>query len=77
MKVLGVIGGTGLAHLEGIEHVRTHQIDTPYGSTSREIEEARLHGEDIFYLHRHGAPSKFPRMTSTIAPTCGRYIHWV
>jgi 5'-methylthioinosine phosphorylase len=58
VKVLGIIGGTGLAHLEGVEHVRTHQIDTPYGSTSREIEEARLHGEDIFYLHRHGAPQQ-------------------
>lgn len=58
MKALGIIGGTGLEHLEGIETVCTHQVDTPYGSPSRSIEEARLNGERIFYLHRHGAPKQ-------------------
>ena len=56
MTVLGVIGGTGLEQLAGIARVGTHQIKTPYGCTSREIEEAQLHGKSIFYLHRHGAP---------------------
>ena len=52
---LGLIGGTGLATLDGLEVVASHAVDTPYGATSMAIEEGVFAGQRVFYLHRHGA----------------------
>ena len=55
MSVFGIVGGTGLEQLEGFIQLRSHQVDTPYGATSKTIEEGRLLDKPVFYLHRHGA----------------------
>ncbi len=33
-KVVGIIGGTGLYHMEGLEKVREQKVDTPFGNPS-------------------------------------------
>ena len=56
MKKIAIIGGTGVGKLEGLHSLNTHSIETPYGLTSRPVEEGELHGCSIFFLQRHGAP---------------------
>tara|TARA_R110002110_G_scaffold66978_1_gene183120 strand:+ start:218480 stop:219226 length:747 start_codon:yes stop_codon:yes gene_type:complete len=56
MKQLGIIGGTGMDQLEGLEIVAEHAPETPYGEISRPIQEGRLNGTRVYFLHRHGSP---------------------
>jgi 5'-methylthioinosine phosphorylase len=51
---IGVIGGTGLNSLNGLEILRSHAVDTPYGRPSMAIEEGVYAGKSLFFLHRHG-----------------------
>jgi 5'-methylthioinosine phosphorylase len=60
MKPLAIIGGTGIDELEGLEVLREHSIDTPFGQPSRAVQEGRLGGAPLFYLQRHGSPAAIP-----------------
>lgn len=60
MKVLGIIGGTGIDQLEGLQLVDNHAIETPYGDPSRVIQEGRLGDTRLFFLQRHGSPRAIP-----------------
>ena len=51
---IGVIGGTGLYDMPGIEVVQQHDIDTPFGKPSDPIVEAAFEGKSLFFLPRHG-----------------------
>lgn len=51
---LAIIGGSGLYEIDTLEVVRTHTIETPFGSPSDEIIEGRLAGRSVFFLPRHG-----------------------
>ncbi len=51
---LGVIGGSGLYELEGLEDVRWVKVDTPFGSPSDELMVGRLAGKTLVFLPRHG-----------------------
>lgn len=51
---MGLIGGTGLNTLPGLEVQRSHAVDTPYGAPSALIEEGRLGDRRLMFLHRHG-----------------------
>lgn len=55
---LGLIGGTGLASLDGLEVLASHAVDTPYGQPSMAIEEGVFAGQKIFFLHRHGGSAR-------------------
>ena len=59
MQRIGVIGGSGLYEMPGMEVVGEHAIDTPYGPTSAPIVEARLDGVSLFFLPRHGRFHEF------------------
>jgi 5'-methylthioadenosine phosphorylase len=52
--VLGVIGGTGLYDIEGLESRRTHRISTPWGEPSDELMTGELDGVRLVFLPRHG-----------------------
>lgn len=52
--VLGVIGGTGLYELPGLESVRKEAIETPWGTPSDELVLGTLDGLDMVFLPRHG-----------------------
>ena len=52
--VLGVIGGSGLYGMEGLENVESHQIDTPFGKPSSPVMIGDLNDQRIAFLARHG-----------------------
>lgn len=51
---IGVIGGSGVYKIEGIEIVKEHKVLTPFGSPSSEIIEAKLNDVSFYFLPRHG-----------------------
>jgi 5'-methylthioadenosine phosphorylase len=51
---LAIIGGSGLYEIDSLEVVRTHAIETPFGSPSDEIVEGKFSGRSVFFLPRHG-----------------------
>lgn len=51
---LGVIGGSGVYQMAGVERVKEHRIATPFGEPSDTIVEAKIYGKTIFFLPRHG-----------------------
>ena len=60
MKPLAIIGGTGIAELDGLEVLQEHVVQTPFGAPSRAIQEGRLGNTQLFFLQRHGSPRAIP-----------------
>jgi 5'-methylthioadenosine phosphorylase len=50
---IGVITGTGLYRLEGLEDAATREVVTPYGSVA--VTTGRLDGVPVVHVPRHGA----------------------
>ncbi len=64
-RTLGVIGGSGLYELPGLEAVEPTRVRTPFGDPSDEIIAGRLGGVRLLFLPRHGRghrllPSELP-----------------
>ena len=51
---IGVIGGSGLYQIEGLEDIEEHNVKTPYGDPADAIIGGRLSGRRVFFLPRHG-----------------------
>jgi 5'-methylthioadenosine phosphorylase len=51
---IGVIGGSGLYRMEGLEDVEEHPIRTPFGEPSDPIIVGTLGGARVAFLARHG-----------------------
>jgi 5'-methylthioadenosine phosphorylase len=58
--VLGVVGGSGIYELNGLEDVETVEIDTPYGAPSSGIIRGRLGATGLLFLPRHGRHHHVP-----------------
>jgi 5'-methylthioadenosine phosphorylase len=58
--VLGVVGGSGIYDLPGLERVSSEEVTTPYGSPSSAILRGELAGTTLLFLPRHGAQHQFP-----------------
>ena len=52
--MIGIIGGTGLYRMEGLEVIRSSEGATPFGPPSGPVMLGRLAGRDIAFLPRHG-----------------------
>src|ERR1700723_879081 len=52
--VLGVIGGSGIYDVAGLENPRWENISTPWGEPSDAMLMGRLNGVDMLFLPRHG-----------------------
>ena len=52
--VIGVIGGSGLYQMEGLERVREFEIKTPFGKASDKLMRGRLGAVEMVFLPRHG-----------------------
>ncbi|MGK0272039.1 MAG: 5'-methylthioadenosine phosphorylase [Cocleimonas sp.] len=52
--MLGVIGGSGLYALDGLEIIKEHDIETSFGKPSAPIIEGKYSGQNILFLARHG-----------------------
>src|SRR5512136_296425 len=53
-KMVGVIGGSGLYEMEGLEEVQAISLKTPFGDPSDSFIVGRLEGVKIAFLPRHG-----------------------
>ena len=51
---IGIIGGSGLYGMEGLEDPQWIAVDTPWGRPSDELLTGRLHGIRFVFLPRHG-----------------------
>ena len=51
---IGIIGGSGLYHIEGFTNQKWVKVKTPFGSPSDELLTGRLAGRDVVFLPRHG-----------------------
>lgn len=51
---LGIIGGSGLYDIEGLEITREEHIATPWGDPSDAIRFGRIGDVDVIFLARHG-----------------------
>ena len=57
--VVGVIGGSGLYEIEGIENVREVSLSTPFGAPSDAYIVGELEGATCVFLPRHGRGHRF------------------
>ena len=51
---IGIIGGSGLYQMEGVENPTEQQVETPFGSPSDVLIGGRMHGRQVYFLPRHG-----------------------
>ena len=56
---IGVIGGSGLYEMEGLEDVRRVRVETPFGDPSDEFVTGVLNGVRMVFLPRHGRGHRF------------------
>src|SRR4051812_41374479 len=52
--VLGIIGGSGVYDISGLENARWQHVDSPWGETSDDLLLGTLMGVDMVFLPRHG-----------------------
>ena len=52
--VIGVIGGSGLYQMDGLERVREIEVKTPFGKPSDKLVRGRLGKVEMVFLPRHG-----------------------
>lgn len=62
---VGIIGGSGLYHIEGLTETRWVRVRTPFGPPSDALLTGRLAGREVVFLPRHGRghrllPSELP-----------------
>ncbi len=62
---LGIIGGSGIYEIDGVQNGEWISVDTPFGAPSDEIFTGTLNGIEAVFLPRHGrghlhAPSHVP-----------------
>lgn len=52
--VLGVIGGSGVYEIPGLENARWQTVKSPWGEPSDQLLTGTFHGVDMVFLPRHG-----------------------
>ncbi len=57
--VIGVIGGSGLYEMEGLEDIRRIRVETPFGDPSDEYVTGALNGVRMAFLPRHGRGHRY------------------
>jgi len=59
-RTLGVIGGSGLYQMEGLEDVEEITVPTTFGDPSDAVVSGRLDGVRMLFLPRHGRGHRLP-----------------
>ena len=62
---IGVIGGSGIYEIDGLQNPKWQQVESPWGTASDELLTGELDGVEMVFLPRHGrghvhAPSDVP-----------------
>jgi 5'-methylthioadenosine phosphorylase len=58
-SMIGIIGGSGLYAMPGLESVRAQQVRTPFGDPSAPLMHGTLGGRAVIFLARHGLDHQF------------------
>ena len=58
MFKIGVIGGSGLYEMDGLDNIETLNLSTPWGKPSNQIVKGGLGNVELFFLPRHGKGHK-------------------
>ena len=53
-RLIGIIGGSGLYEMDGLEILREERVRTPFGDPSDRYIVGRLEGRPVAFLARHG-----------------------
>jgi 5'-methylthioadenosine phosphorylase len=56
--VIGILGGSGLYDIAGLENTRWQKVTTPWGEPSDELLTGRFEGVEVVFLPRHGRGHK-------------------
>lgn len=56
---IGIIGGSGIYDMEGLEILGERRVETPFGQPSAEILLASVKGKRVAFLPRHGKGHRF------------------
>jgi 5'-methylthioadenosine phosphorylase len=51
---IGIIGGSGLYQMEGVENPTERRVETPFGDPSDTLIGGQMHGRQVYFLPRHG-----------------------
>jgi 5'-methylthioadenosine phosphorylase len=51
---IGIIGGSGLYQMEGVENPIEQRVETPFGDPSDAVIGGSMHGRQVYFLPRHG-----------------------
>jgi len=57
--VLGVIGGSGVYKMDGVDLSREHKISTPFGEPTDAVLEGKIQDRTVYFLPRHGRGHRF------------------
>jgi len=52
--VVGIIGGSGVYDIDGLENVRWESVESPFGEPSDDLMFGALGGQQLVFLPRHG-----------------------
>ena len=58
--VVGVIGGSGVYEIDGLEDIAWRHIETPFGAPSDDLMFGTLDGQQLVFLPRHGRGHRVP-----------------
>ncbi len=58
--VIGIIGGSGLYDIDGLEKVEWRTVGSPFGAPSDALMFAELAGQKLVFLPRHGRGHRLP-----------------
>ncbi len=58
-SIVGIIGGSGVYHLPGLENIREENITTPWGAPSDALTFGTLGDTQVVFLPRHGRGHAF------------------
>ena len=56
--LIGIMGGSGLYQMQGLQDAQEHIISTPFGSPSDALVTGKLHGVPVAFLARHARGHK-------------------
>src|ERR1700759_3729225 len=52
--ILGIIGGSGVYDIAGLENAKWQRVKSPWGEPSDQLLTGTFHGVDLVFLPRHG-----------------------
>ena len=59
-RVIGIVGGSGLYHLDGLTDTRWEKVTSPFGDPSDEVLLGRIGAHEVAFLPRHGRGHRIP-----------------